>query len=52
LVCVSCGKVVEFQCPHCSDTHRQLAGRHGFRITGSRVELFGYCQECTRARSN
>lgn len=52
LVCVSCGKVVEFQCPHCSETHRQLAGRHGFKITGSRVELFGYCQECARARSN
>jgi len=46
LVCLGCGRVIEFQCAHCVEVHRDLAERHGFRITGSRVELLGYCAEC------
>jgi Fe2+ or Zn2+ uptake regulation protein len=52
LVCLSCGKVVEFQCGHCSAVHQRLASEHGFSITGGRVEIFGYCEECARARHN
>ena len=52
LVCLSCGKVIEFQCTHCHAVHKSLASEHGFSITGSRVELFGYCDECSRARHN
>jgi Fur family ferric uptake transcriptional regulator len=52
LVCLSCGKVIEFQCDHCATMHERLSSEHGFEITGSRVELFGYCQECAKARKN
>ncbi len=52
LVCLRCGRVVEFQCGHCRAVHQRLASEHGFSITGSRVEIFGYCQECARARHN
>jgi Fe2+ or Zn2+ uptake regulation protein len=52
LVCVNCGKVIEFECGHWTEMHRQLADQHGFRITGSRVELFGCCEECSKARNN
>jgi Fur family ferric uptake transcriptional regulator len=52
LVCLSCGKVVEFRCAHCSAVHQRLASEHGFSITGGRVEIFGYCEECARARRN
>jgi len=52
LVCLRCGKVLEFQCDHCAAVHQKLAREYGFRITGGRVELFGYCGECTRARHN
>jgi Fur family ferric uptake transcriptional regulator len=52
LVCLSCGKVVEFQCAHCTAVHQRLASEHGFSITGGRVEIFGYCEECARARRN
>ena len=46
LVCLGCGKVIEFQCAHCVQMHQDLADRHGFQITGSRVELLGYCAAC------
>lgn len=46
MVCLNCGKVIEFTCSHCSQVHRNLADRFGFHITGARVELLGYCAEC------
>lgn len=46
LVCLGCGRVIEFQCVHCISVHQDLAERYGFRITSSRVELLGYCVEC------
>ena len=52
LVCMNCGKVIEFSCGHCSGVHEGLASEHGFRITGSRVELLGYCEECSKALDN
>ncbi len=51
LLCLECGKVIEFTCSHCADVHSDLASRYGFRITGSRVKLLGYCTDCqTQAR--
>ena len=50
LVCLGCGKVIEFQCAHCARIHRDLGDHHGFQITGSRVELLGYCAECQKRR--
>jgi Fur family ferric uptake transcriptional regulator len=52
LVCVNCGKVIEFECDHWTQMHQTLADQHGFSITGSRVELFGSCEQCSKARSN
>jgi Fe2+ or Zn2+ uptake regulation protein len=46
MVCLGCGKVVEFTCGHCLDVHGDLADRHGFRIIGARVRLSGYCADC------
>ena len=52
LVCLNCGRVVEFLCAHSAQTCQRLADQHGFSITGSRVELLGYCEECSKARNN
>jgi Fe2+ or Zn2+ uptake regulation protein len=46
MVCLGCGKVIEFTCGHCTDVHGNLAEKHGFHITGARVRLLGYCAEC------
>ncbi len=50
LVCLGCGRVIEFHCAHCEEVDRGLALRHGFEITTSRVELLGYCAECAKDR--
>lgn len=46
MICLGCGRVIEFECSHCSETHRDLAHQHGFQITGSQVQLLGYCAGC------
>ena len=49
MICLACGRVIEFECGHCAEMNRDLAERYGFDITGSRVQLLGYCTDC-RAR--
>lgn len=51
MVCLDCGRVIEFTCGHCREIRSDLANRHGFEITGARVKLLGYCASC-RARSH
>ena len=46
MVCLNCGRVIEFTCGHCSEVHGDLADQHGFHITGARVKLLGYCADC------
>jgi Fur family ferric uptake transcriptional regulator len=52
LVCLGCGKVIEFQCSHCAAMHKELSVQHGFAIRSTRVELLGYCKECAKAMDN
>ena len=46
MICLGCGRVIEFKCGHCAETHQDLAERYGFQITGGRVQLLGYCADC------
>ena len=46
MVCLGCGKVIEFVCDHCPEVHGDLADQYGFQITGARVKLSGYCADC------
>lgn len=48
LVCLGCGKVIEFRCEHCEELFKVLAKRYDFRVTGSKVQLLGYCAECRK----
>jgi len=49
MVCLGCGRVIEFKCEHCVEMHQDLARCYDFQITSSRVQLLGYCADC-RAR--
>ncbi len=51
LVCIRCGRIVEFNCSHCEETHRRLAERYGFEIVSAQVLLQGYCPECRKQRN-
>jgi len=46
MICLNCGKVIEFTCRHCADVQQYLVREHSFRVTGVRVKLLGYCAEC------
>jgi Fur family ferric uptake transcriptional regulator len=46
LVCVRCGKLVEFEDKTIEDARREVAARLGFTMTSHRQELSGYCGEC------
>lgn len=46
MVCIVCGKIVEFQCPEIEKYQEEIAARYGFRLTFHDHRLFGYCANC------
>jgi len=50
LVCLGCGKVVEFKCPLSPRMKVNIAREKGFEITGTEIRMTGYCSKCRRNR--
>jgi Fur family transcriptional regulator, ferric uptake regulator len=48
LICIRCGKVVEFEFEAIELLQRDVAERLGFRLTEHVLELMGECASCTR----
>ena len=46
LVCLGCGRVVEFEYPLARLVKRKVTEAKDFEITGSEVRMTGYCPEC------
>ena len=46
LVCLGCGKVVEFEFEAFEILQREIAARHGFRLEGHHHQLVGRCATC------
>lgn len=51
LVCLGCGRVVEFQSPRIDQLKEELGQETGFRIAGVDINLSGYCSRCRQARA-
>jgi len=47
LLCKGCRKIIDYKFPFRIDTN-DVAKRSGFRVTDSRFEYYGYCQECSK----
>ena len=47
LICISCGKIVEFEDSRIEELQIEVAGEHGFSIERHRLELYGYCLNCS-----
>jgi Fe2+ or Zn2+ uptake regulation protein len=45
LICKGCKKVMDYKPPFIIDTD-EIAKQFHFRVTDSRLEYYGYCQEC------
>jgi len=50
LICERCGKIVEFEEKRIETLQEETAKRLGFELRGHKMELYGVCQECRRAR--
>ena len=48
LVCLGCGKVVEFGCALSQKMRQEIAREKGFEVTGVEVHMTGYCAKCRR----
>ena len=46
LVCLGCGKVVEFNCLLSPKMKENIGRKKGFEVTGAEVRMTGYCSEC------
>lgn len=50
LVCLDCGKVVEFGGALSQKMRRDIARKKGFEVTGVEVHMTGYCARCRRRK--
>jgi len=50
LVCLSCGKVVEFGCGLSQKMMQEIARKKGFKVTGVEVHMTGYCSRCQQKK--
>lgn len=48
LVCVRCGKIVEFECQMIESAQDRIAEEYGFRLLRHRHELYGHCPRCRK----
>ena len=46
LVCVRCGRIVEFECSMIESAQDRIAVEYGFRLLRHRHELYGHCRDC------
>ena len=47
LICVSCGRVIEFTSSGLEAALQEVAARHSFASQRRRIEIFGFCSECS-----
>jgi len=50
LVCLGCGKILEFECPLSQKMKEDVARQRGFEVTATEVHMTGYCFDCRRDR--
>ncbi len=46
LICLSCGKITEFEEPAIEALQERIAARYGFLVQDHKHELYGTCAEC------
>ena len=46
LICLVCGKIVEFESEPIEELQSRIARQRGFRIFDHKLELYGHCSAC------
>jgi len=52
LICLTCGKVIEFADDLMEDLENIIAKNSNFTIVDHQVKFYGYCQECRNKRED
>jgi Fur family ferric uptake transcriptional regulator len=52
LVCLGCGRVIEFESPLLQRMKNQIRRENQFEVTNAEIRLQGYCSRCQRKGSN
>ena len=47
LICEECGSLIEFTNESISKILEEVSTKHGFRVEGHRLEVYGLCQKCS-----
>ncbi|TES94540.1 MAG: transcriptional repressor [Candidatus Cloacimonadota bacterium] len=48
MVCIGCGKIVEFKHPKIERLQKEVARRYNFYTQSHALELYGYCKKCRK----
>lgn len=51
LVCVQCGRVIEFSSPDLEQAQEEICRKHKFTPVGHRMRIMGRCQRCSADRN-
>lgn len=51
LICVNCGKIIEFEEPRIEELQDEIASRYDFEITSHKHEMYGTCGDCRKTKS-
>ncbi len=46
LICLACGKIVEFESERIEELQSHIAREKGFKIFEHKLELYGHCSDC------
>ena len=46
LICVRCGRIIEFECEMIESAQDQIAAAYSFQVLRHRHELYGHCAAC------
>ncbi len=50
LICVECGKIVEFENNEIETLQEKIAEKNGFRLTDHMMQLYGVCKDCQKKK--
>ncbi len=51
LICTKCGRIQEFYVPSLEKLQEEIARNYGFKPLEHRLEIYGLCEQCQKARS-
>ena len=46
MVCLGCGRIIEFECPLTEGIKARVGKEEGFEVIEAEVLLAGYCPDC------